>query len=82
MLMSSPGRESNLERARSEYGRFLKLLESYDLLSKEDETSFERYFENPDQFSTTPSKDAAERRQTKIASFKKERALKLKLQVP
>jgi len=58
----------------------LKLLDSYDLLSREDLKTYEQCLENPNSFSTTSTTDAA-RRQTKIARFKGEKALKSKIEV-
>ncbi|KAK7510984.1 type 2A phosphatase-associated protein 42 [Phyllosticta citriasiana] len=72
-------RKSNLQKARHYYGKFLKLLDSYDLLSKPDAKLFERYTEAPDSFSTASTTDAAARRETKIARFRAEKEMKTKL---
>jgi hypothetical protein len=74
-------RKGNLLRARGYFERFLKLLDSYDLLSKSDARLFETYSEDKDQFSTTQTRDAAPRREAKIARFKAEKELKRKLEV-
>lgn len=70
-----------LHSSREHYEKFLKLLDSYDILSREDARLYERYREKPDSFSTASVTDAAARRQTKINRFKEEKALKQKLEV-
>ncbi|KAF2121560.1 TAP42-like protein [Lophiotrema nucula] len=72
-------RKQNLLQARTYYERFLKLLDSYDMLSKSDSRLFETYTEDKANFSTAP-KDAALRRDAKISRFKQEKELKQKLQ--
>jgi hypothetical protein len=74
-------RKQSLLQARSHYERFLKLLDSYDMLSKSDTKIYERYTETPDTFSTAPVTDAAARRDTKIARFKAEKELKSRIEV-
>jgi len=64
-----------------ELERYLKQLDNYDILSKEEARLYERYKERPDNFSTASISDAASRRQTKIDRFKEEKALKEKLEV-
>ena len=71
-----------LEHAKAGYEAFLKLLDNYDMLSKENSRLFERWRENSEQFSTVDSSDAARRRETKIARYKQEKEFKAKLQVP
>jgi hypothetical protein len=60
---------------------FLKLLDSYDVLSKADAKLYERFRDNPQSFSTASTSDAAARRQTKIARFREEKELRRKLEV-
>ncbi|ORY16740.1 type 2A phosphatase-associated protein 42 [Clohesyomyces aquaticus] len=73
-------RKSNLLNSRDFYERFLKLLDSYDMLSKSDAKLLEVYRENKNQFSTASTKDAAARRETKVARFREEKELKRKLE--
>jgi immunoglobulin-binding protein 1 len=75
------GRKESLMRSRGFYERFLKLLDSYDLLSKPDAKLYESYTEDKQNFSTVSTKDAAARRDIKIARFKEEKELKRKLEV-
>jgi hypothetical protein len=51
------------------------------MLSTGDRKLYERYMENRDEFSLISSNDPGERRDTKIARFKQENELKLKLEV-
>ena len=74
-------RKSNLLKSRDYYERFLKMLDSYDILSKSDARLFEQYTEDRNNFSTASTKDAAARRDAKIARFKEEKELKRKLEV-
>jgi hypothetical protein len=74
-------RKSNLLKAQDYYERFLKLLDSYDILSKSDARLFEQYTEDRNNFSTASTKDAAARRDAKITRFKEEKELKRKLEV-
>jgi len=74
-------RKANLLKARSYFERFLKLLDSYDMLGRSDSRLFELYLEDRDQFSTASIKDAAARRDAKIARFREEKELKRKLEV-
>jgi immunoglobulin-binding protein 1 len=73
-------RKRNLLKAQEFYERFLKLLDSYDVLAKSDEKLLETYLEDRNGFSTAP-KDAAARRDAKIARFRQEKELKQKLEV-
>ncbi|KAF5844992.1 hypothetical protein GGP41_001078 [Bipolaris sorokiniana] len=73
-------RKSNLLRARGYYERFLKLLDSYDMLGKADTKLLEAYNENKNSFSTANTRDASARRDAKIARFKEEKELKRKLE--
>lgn len=51
------------------------------MLSTSDRKLYERFLENRDDFSLISNTDPAARRDTKIARFKKENELKLKLEV-
>ncbi|KAF2396628.1 phosphatase 2A-associated protein [Trichodelitschia bisporula] len=73
-------RKAHILHARRYYEAFLKLLDSYDMLSKSDSKLYGQYTEAPDMFSTASRTDAAARRETKIARFKEEKALKSKLE--
>lgn len=74
-------RKQNLLRARGYYERFLKLLDSYDMLGKADAKLLEAYTEDRNNFSTASTRDAAARRDAKIARFREEKELKRKLEV-
>lgn len=74
-------RKEHLLQARARYERFLKLLDSYDMLGKGDAKLFESYNEDKQNFSTVSTKDATARRDVKIARFKEEKELKRKLEV-
>lgn len=74
-------REANLLQARIHYERFLKLLDSYDLLEKANAKLLEEYNEDKNNFSTVSTRDAALRRDVKIARFRQEKELKQKLEV-
>jgi hypothetical protein len=74
-------RKQSLMRSRGFYERFLKLLDSYDLLSRPDAKLYESYTEDKQNFSTVSTKDAAARRDIKIARFREEKELKRKLEV-
>ncbi|KAF5497858.1 Uncharacterized protein CGCS363_v008268 [Colletotrichum siamense] len=73
-------RRVNLERARESYETFLGLLDSYDLLSEDNKKLYSRYTDDSVAFSTLGGVDPAKRRDTKIANFKAERALKQRLE--
>ncbi len=81
LRISGTDRKAVLLRSRIESERHLKLLDSYDLLSREDSKTYEQYLDNPNSFSTASTTDAAARRQTKIARFKEEKALKYRIEV-
>jgi immunoglobulin-binding protein 1 len=74
-------RKQNLLRARGHYERFLKLLDSYDVLGKADAKLFETYGEDKNNFSTASTRDAAAKRDAKITRFREEKELKRKLEV-
>ncbi|KAF1955996.1 type 2A phosphatase-associated protein 42 [Byssothecium circinans] len=73
-------RKKNLLRARNYYELFFKLLDSYDVLTRSDAKLWEAYLEAKDQFSTASTRDAAARRETKIARFREEKELKKKIE--
>lgn len=73
-------RKQNLLRARTYYEKFLKLLDSYDLLNKADAKLFEAYMEDKDNFSTANTRDPAARREAKISRFREEKELKRKIE--
>ena len=74
-------RKAQLLQARARYELFLKLLDSYDMLTKSDAKLFESYNEDKQNFSTVSTTDATARRDVKIARFREEKALKQKLEV-
>ncbi|KAF2803073.1 type 2A phosphatase-associated protein 42 [Mytilinidion resinicola] len=73
-------RKAYIKRAQICYEKFLKLLDSYDMLSKSDARLLERYLDARDEFSTASTTDAAARREMKISRFKEEKELKRKLE--
>ncbi|KAH0566326.1 hypothetical protein GP486_000262 [Trichoglossum hirsutum] len=73
-------RKGILRQAREAYEKYLRLLESYDILSSSDAKLFERYLDDRDSFSTASTTDATLRRDTKIARFKEEKEMKRKLE--
>ncbi|WPH04699.1 Hypothetical protein R9X50_00759200 [Acrodontium crateriforme] len=73
-------RKANLERAQKSYEGYLKQLDNYDMLSKEDAALFESYEDSPNTFTTASTSDPAAKRETKIRRFKEEKALKQKLE--
>jgi len=79
--MIGKDRKKTLHESRAQSERFLKLLDSYDALSQKDARMYEQYRENPDNFSTASITDAAARRETKIARFREEKALKTQIEV-
>lgn len=81
LRITGGARKANLQKAQTEYEQFLKLLDSYDLLKRDDAKLYEQYQERPGTFSTASVTDAAARRQTKITRFREEKALKTKLEV-
>lgn len=74
-------RKDNILLSRKHYEDFLKLLDSYDILGSSDSKLFEAYTEDKANFSTTNTRDAAARRDAKIARFREEKELKRKLEV-
>ncbi|KAH8714060.1 type 2A phosphatase-associated protein 42 [Phaeosphaeriaceae sp. PMI808] len=73
-------RKATMLRARDHYDSFLKLLDSYDILSASDSRLLEAYTDDKATFSTASTKDAAARRDAKIARFRQEKDLKRKLE--
>lgn len=73
-------RKVNLLKAQELYERFLKLLDSYDILSASDAKLLEAYLEDRNKFEVITKKDAGARRDAKIAQFKAEKELKQKLE--
>jgi immunoglobulin-binding protein 1 len=74
-------RKSNILRARECYEAFLKQLDAYDILGASDCKLLEAYSEDKANFSTANTRDAAARRDAKIARFRSEKELKRKLEV-
>ena len=70
-----------LRRAQKAYERYLSLLDNYNMLNAKDRRLYERYLDDRDDFSLISTTDAAARRDTKIARYKQENELKLKLEV-
>ncbi|KAI9713596.1 MAG: hypothetical protein M1820_000978 [Bogoriella megaspora] len=66
--------------AQKSYEAFLKLLDQYDILSRDDTRLYEHYKENSKTFSTASTTDPTRRRETKISRFKQEKELKRKLE--
>ncbi|KAJ8118734.1 hypothetical protein OPT61_g348 [Boeremia exigua] len=73
-------RKEQILQSRARYELFLKLLDSYDMLSKRDAKLFEAYNEDKQNFSTVSTTDAAARRDVKISRFREEKELKQKLE--
>ena len=81
-LKSNDGaRKDHVLHAKSAFERFLKSLDQYDLLGKENSKLYEQYKESPQSFSVAGRADAVERREIKILRFKEEKQLKQKLDV-
>ncbi|KAJ9138814.1 TAP42-like family protein [Pleurostoma richardsiae] len=79
---SSPdARRRILDTARRAYERFLRLLDSYSLLSPTYAKLLERYADDPASFSTVSSADPASRRNAKIANFRAEKELRQRLEI-
>jgi len=75
-------RKSAILRAQAAYKSFLRLTDSYDLLNKTDRDMFEVLAQTTTAtgLSHLPT-DPGERRQAKIARFRQEKELKIKLHV-
>ncbi|KAI4240498.1 MAG: hypothetical protein L6R40_005090 [Gallowayella cf. fulva] len=72
-------RKTILQQAQLAYERYLKLLDTYDMLSKADSKLYQRYLSSRDDFSLLSTSDPTARRNTKIARYKQEQELKFKL---
>ncbi|KAI9732108.1 MAG: hypothetical protein M1834_004204 [Cirrosporium novae-zelandiae] len=75
-----PNRQAILLQAQASYERFLRLLDSYDILSQNDRRLFERFLEDRGGFLLSATSDHTARRNTKITRFKEEQTLKSKLE--
>ncbi|KAF2861053.1 TAP42-like protein [Piedraia hortae CBS 480.64] len=73
-------RISTLQKSQHHYTQFLRLLDNYDIISKDHVTLFEIFQNSPNKFSTAPTNDPARRRETKIAQYKAEKEIKQKLE--
>lgn len=80
LRINGHNRKANLQRSQRSYERYLKRLDNYDMLTKDDAALLEQYQDSPNTFSTASTRDAAARRDTKIKRFKEEKALKQKLE--
>lgn len=76
---STTDRKTVLQQAQTAYELYLKLLDTYDMLSKADTKLYQRYLSNRDDFSLLSTSDPTARRNTKITRYKQEQELKLKL---
>ena len=74
-------RKAVLRRSQEAFERYLSLLDTYRMLSKNDRKLYERYIDGRDDFSLMTSDDPSARRDAKIARYKQENELKLKLEV-
>lgn len=74
-------RKAVLRLAQETYERYILLLDTYSLVSESDTKLLESYLEGREEFSLISNTDFAARRDTKIARFKQEKELKLKLEV-
>lgn len=83
LLLRSYGanRQQLLQQASLMLERFLSRLDSYDLLSKENQKLLEKYQDSRETFQLASTADAAERRRIKVARFQEEKELKMKLEV-
>jgi len=73
-------RKEILSDAQTAYSRFIRQLDSYDILTSADSKLYEQYLEAPTTFSTASTSDPAARRETKIRRFKEEKELKNNLE--
>lgn len=81
LLRNDGDRKEVIRQAAQSFEAYLVLLEQYDILTKDDVRALERYRERPASFSVAATTDPVERRETKIAKYKQEKALKEKLEV-
>ena len=78
---NASNRKEVLRKSQEAYERYLNLLDTYAMLNANERKLYERYVENRDDFSLISSNDPGARRDTKIARFKQENELILKLEV-
>jgi immunoglobulin-binding protein 1 len=69
-----------IERAREYYEQFLGQLDNYSILTEPYAKLYSNYTDDTTSFSTISTTDAATRRNAKIANFKAEKQLKVKLE--
>ncbi|PGH26985.1 hypothetical protein AJ80_01369 [Polytolypa hystricis UAMH7299] len=76
----SADRLKSLQRIQAAYEKYMENLDHYGLLSQTDKKLYERYSNNPKEFSLAPLNDAASRREVKVTRFREEKDLKQKLE--
>ncbi|KAL8854374.1 MAG: hypothetical protein Q9221_000861 [Calogaya cf. arnoldii] len=76
---STTNRKTLLQQSQTAYELYLKLLDTYDMLSKADAKLYQRYLSSRDDFSLLSISDPTARRNTKISRYKQEQELNLKL---
>lgn len=74
-------RQKLLQEASDLLEGFLRRLDTYELLSKQNKQLLDQYQDNPKTFQLASVADAAERRRIKVARFQEEKGLKTKLEV-
>lgn len=79
MKDNTSDRKGVLRRAQQSYEHYLHRLSDYSVLSRINTRLYERFLQERDSFSLILSSDASSRRDAKIARFKQEKELKLKL---
>ncbi|KAF2744198.1 TAP42-like protein [Sporormia fimetaria CBS 119925] len=72
-------RKEVLLKAQSFYERFLKLLDSYDMLAKSDAKLLEEYLDDRNNFTTVSNTDPNARRNAKILRYREEMEMKNKI---
>jgi immunoglobulin-binding protein 1 len=75
-----PARKETVLEARSIWERFLRRLDEYELLNKQESRLWELYLEDRDAFEVGGGLDATGRRQMKITRFREEKNMKAKLE--
>ncbi|KAL8950849.1 MAG: hypothetical protein Q9222_003147 [Ikaeria aurantiellina] len=73
-------RKTTLLQAQAAYERYLKRLDSYDMLSKADSKVYQNFVSSRGDFSLLSTSDPTVRRNTKIARYKREQELRLKIE--
>ena len=73
-------RQKLLQEASGLLENFLRRLDTYELLAKQNKRLLDQYQENPKTFQLASATDAAERRRIKVARFQEEKGLKTKLE--